>query len=625
MSVTRLDADLPTMLDDRYRLRAEIGSGGTARVLLADDARLQRRVAIKLPLPTLAHDPAFVSRFEGEARAAAAFAHPHVLAVHDWGVTDGGPYLVTEYLAGGSLAELLAAGNTLTPAQVVKVGLEASSGLAAAHRRGMVHRDIKPANLLFDDGGRLRIGDFGLVQAVDHSSLTDPAGLVLGTWRYAAPERARPGPVDGRSDVYSLAATLIEAVTGERPGGAIDDPVELLAMRAIDDLEVPSELGPAAPIIAAAGSADPAARPSAEDFMRGLVAVTDQFGAPGALPLVGPVAFRALDLDQATERVVDATAIAPSREDTLDPRDRTSPRRWWWLLGAAAVIAAAVAVSATFVSTTEPPVEAVVELGDLRELDIADVRAIANENGWLLDEVQVRSDVWERGVVIRQSPAPESRLPEGAAVVVDVVTGPRRTMVPWVIGLDEVAAVERLEARRFTVVGREPRFSEEVAAGVVIDATIGGDAISSGRLLEPGTGFELVVSDGPVPRSVPTVTGSTAEEAGVTLGGLGLVLVRGDDVFSDEVAVGLIVSQGTAPGSTVARGAEVTVTVSKGPDLRTVPDVAGMSIDEATAALESVGLVRSGVAGGGSVVESSSPAAGTELRPGDGVELWAPR
>ena len=641
MSVTGLGSDLPTILDGRYRLRAEVGTGGTARVVLADDLRLRRRVAIKLPLPALARDRSFLARFESEAQAAAAFSHPHVVAVYDWGNTDDGPYLVTEYLAGGSLAQMLEAGHVLSPSQVVKVGLEAASGLAAAHRRGMVHRDIKPGNLLFDEGGRLRIGDFGLVQALDHASLTDPTGLVLGTWRYAAPERARPGAVDGRTDVYSLAATLVEAATGERPGAGVDDPVELLTLRTFDDLSVPDSLGPAAEVIRRAGSAVLDERPSAEEFMRGLVAVTEQFGSPSPLPLVGPTVHRRFDVgaatqpvdDDATERVADATVLAPARLEgaAADPEPlpsrrftEPSPRRWWWLFGAALVIAAAFAVSASFVSTTSTPVEEVVELGDLRGADIAEVRERAAANGWLLDEVQVRSDGFDRDTVIRQSPAPESRLTTGSAVVVDVVTGPLQSMVPYVVGLTEAAAVERLESRKFTVVAREPRFSEDVPAGVVMEATIDGDEITAGRLIEPETAFELVVSEGPIPRTVPSVVGVVFEDAQATVQAQGLVVTRADDVFSDTVPIGVVVSQDVPSGSTVARGSEVRLTVSKGPDLRTVPDVAGLSIDEATDALEAVGLVRSGVSGGGDIVESSSPGAGAQLRPGDSVELWAP-
>ena len=630
MTATSFGNGTVRVLDDRYRLRAEIGSGATAHVLLADDLKLRRQVAIKFLHPALVSDSGFLARFEHEAQSAAALSHPHVLAVYDWGDTPEGPYLVTEFLGGGSLHAMLAAGYRLSAAQVIKVGLEAASGLAAAHRRGMVHRDVKPANLMFDDGGRLRIGDFGLVQALNASALTDPSGLVLGTWRYAAPERAVPGPVDGRTDVYSLAASLIEAFTGLAPGHEVSDPVELLAHRATHDLVVPEGLGAAAAPLARAGAADPAMRPTADELMRDLVAATEHFGPPAALPLVGATRRELAPSDE-TEVAAPATELLSNAANPGDPSRRPrydevgpSPRRAWWLVAAALVIAAAIGVASQFVSTTTPEVVPVVELGDLRFLSITDVRALADENGWLLDEVQVRSDGVERGTVIRQSPTPESQLARGAAVVVDVVTGPRRTMVPWVVGLTEPAAVERLESRQFVVVAREPRFDEVVPAGVVMDASIDGTAIQVGRLTEPGTAFELVVSDGPVPRTIPAFTELTIDDAMALAASIGVAVVEREPEFSDTVAVGLIIDQDVDAGAQVPRGSEVGVVVSKGPDLREVPDVSGLTIAEATDALESVGLVRSGVAGGGDTVESSSPRAGELLRPGDSVELWAP-
>ena len=163
MATTTAKDESAPVLENRYRLVAQLGLGGSAHVYLADDLRLRRRVAVKVLHPALVGKPGFAERFAHEAQSAASFSHPHVVAVHDWGECEFGPYLVTEYLGGGSLHGIIAAGHTLTPAQAVKVGLEATSGLAAAHQRGMVHRDVKPANLLFDRGGRLRVADFGLV------------------------------------------------------------------------------------------------------------------------------------------------------------------------------------------------------------------------------------------------------------------------------------------------------------------------------------------------------------------------------------------------------------------------------------------------------------------------------
>src|SRR5690349_18890328 len=139
------------VLSGRYRLVAPIGTGASAQVYLADDVRLRRRVAVKLLHQALAEDEAFLRRFRAEAQAAAALNHPHILAVYDWGEDANEPYLVTEYLGGGSLRAMLDKGKSLTVSQSLVVGLEAARALDYAHKRGFVHRDIKPANLLFGE------------------------------------------------------------------------------------------------------------------------------------------------------------------------------------------------------------------------------------------------------------------------------------------------------------------------------------------------------------------------------------------------------------------------------------------------------------------------------------------
>ena len=128
------------VLGDRYRLVTAVGTGASAHVYLADDVSLKRQVAIKILHPALAGDLAFLKRFRAEARAVAALNHPNILQVYDWGEENGEPYLVLEYLAGGSLRQIYDTGDLLTPEQAVQIGIEASAGLDYAHRRGLVHR-----------------------------------------------------------------------------------------------------------------------------------------------------------------------------------------------------------------------------------------------------------------------------------------------------------------------------------------------------------------------------------------------------------------------------------------------------------------------------------------------------
>jgi serine/threonine protein kinase len=230
------------VLAGRYRLLAAIGTGASGRVYAAEDIRLRRRVAVKVLHSALAEDVGFLRRFRAEAQVAAALHHPNIMAVYDWG-EDEQPFMVVELLEGGSLRTMLDRGNLLTIAQAARIGRDVVDALDYAHTRGIVHRDVKPANLLFDEHGVVRIADFGLARALAEASWTEPAGAVFGTARYASPEQARGVQLDARSDLYSLALVLVEAVTGQIPFGA-DTTIGTLAARTQRPIVAPPEMGP---------------------------------------------------------------------------------------------------------------------------------------------------------------------------------------------------------------------------------------------------------------------------------------------------------------------------------------------------------------------------------------------
>src|SRR5271163_4380850 len=273
------------VLGDRYRLVTAVGTGASAHVYLADDVSLRRQVAIKVLHPALAGDQAFLKRFRAEARAVAALNHPNVLRVYDWGEEDGEPYLVLEYLAGGSLREVYDTGVLLTPAQAAQIGVEAAAGLDYAHRRGLIHRDIKPANLLFDADGRLRIADFGLARALAEAAWTEPDGAILGTARYAAPEQVEGWVLDGKADVYGLALVLYEGVTGESP--FIGDTTVATLMARIGVLLPEHEaLGPLKDVLVWAAAPEPSERYDAAQLTMRLAELAGALPRPEPLPII---------------------------------------------------------------------------------------------------------------------------------------------------------------------------------------------------------------------------------------------------------------------------------------------------------------------------------------------------
>jgi putative intracellular protease/amidase len=198
-----------------YAVLETIGRGGMGVVFRAFDEQLHRVVAIKVLASRLAASDAARERFIREARAVAAIHSDHVVAIHAVEEAAGRPYLVMEYVAGGSLEARLRAGP-LPPADVLRVGEQTARGLAAAHARGVIHRDIKPANVLIGPGGRIKITDFGLACAADEAEPT-AAGTVAGTPAYMAPEQARGEPVDHRADLFSLGSLLFALATGRPP------------------------------------------------------------------------------------------------------------------------------------------------------------------------------------------------------------------------------------------------------------------------------------------------------------------------------------------------------------------------------------------------------------------------
>jgi eukaryotic-like serine/threonine-protein kinase len=210
-----------------YEVLEEVGRGGFGIVLKAFDPSLNRLVAIKVLAPHLATSVAARRRFAREGRAAAAVSHEHIVAVHAVDEADGLPYLVMEYVPGISLQERLDRDGPLAVTEVLRIGIQVASGLAAAHAQGLIHRDIKPANILLENGvERVKLTDFGLARAADDASVTQ-SGVLAGTPQYMAPEQANGEPLDHRADLFSLGSVLYAMCTGRPPFRAGSTPAVL--------------------------------------------------------------------------------------------------------------------------------------------------------------------------------------------------------------------------------------------------------------------------------------------------------------------------------------------------------------------------------------------------------------
>ncbi|MFI5046997.1 MAG: PASTA domain-containing protein [Acidimicrobiia bacterium] len=603
------------VLAARYRVLAPIGAGASGRVYVADDTRLRRRVAVKVLHAGLADDRGFLRRFRAEAQVAASLHHPNIMAVYDWG-DDDVPFMVLELLQGGSLRGVLDAGARCTPSQAVHIGRQVTAALEYSHARGLVHRDIKPANLLFDEHGIVRVADFGLARALAEASWTEPAGAVVGTARYAAPEQATGSPLDGRADLYSLAVVLSEAVTGTVPAVA-DTAIGTLAVRTHTALIAPLALGRLGPVVERAGRPDPDERyPDAATMGAALA------DAARALPPPTPLALAGLggeiNLTDPT-RIGRAAAIfdqdaAAGPVQPIDPivRDDRAPRSSR-VVGAfvavavvVALVAGGIAIAATGGGTVAVP--------SLVGRTSSQATKALDDAGFDHREVTRVADD-PAGYVIAQSPAAGSYAGRGATIQLVVSRGPPKVTVPDVAKLSVPDATVALAQQGFAVAVQ--RRNDET---VPLDGVIGTDP-PTGSAQPKDSQVALIVSDGPAPVRVPDVAGGTFDAASATLASSRFTATRADE-FSTTVDTGKVIRTDPAAGALAPRDSSVSVVVSKGPELVEVPNTLGMSLEAAQAALQAKGFEVDTVSYlPGRVVRGSNPAAGSKVLKGTKVTL----
>jgi eukaryotic-like serine/threonine-protein kinase len=263
------------VLPDRYADPRVIGRGGMGEIYLAEDTELDRRVVVKVLDARFSDQEDFRRRFRREALTAARLSgQPHTITIFDVGEFRGRPFIVMEYLAGGSLADRARSGP-VAPEEALEWLAQAGEAIDAAHAGGVVHRDIKPANLLFNERGDLEVADFGIARAIDDTAGMTMAGTVMGTAGYLAPEQARGEPATPASDRYALGVVAYELLTGGRPfergsetaeaSAHIHEPVPPASERGVG---LPRSVDP---VFERALAKDPGARyDSSEAFVRAL-------------------------------------------------------------------------------------------------------------------------------------------------------------------------------------------------------------------------------------------------------------------------------------------------------------------------------------------------------------------
>ena len=540
-------------LAGRYEVRSLIGRGGMAEVHLGFDTRLSRVVAIKMLRRDLALDSIFQARFRREAQSAASLNHPNIVAVYDTGeeiVSDATnrslaiPYIVMEYVEGHTVKELISDGTAVPINEAIEIVSGVLSALQYSHANHLVHRDIKPGNIMLTPEGKVKVMDFGIARALTDSQATmTQTNAVVGTAQYLSPEQARGETVDERSDLYSTGVVLFELLTGRPPFKG--DSAVAVAYQHVEQIpptpssilsDIPDSLDRVV-LKALAKNRDDRYRSAAEmlsDLQR--VARGMDVGAPPADSW--------------------ATEVLPSAG----------------LVGARAAVPAAtstVSAPAAGVSSTSTSLPAVSSDGDAASKAAA---ARKRRTAIIMTLVVIAllligGSVW---ALSRSAATPEA------------------VSVPNVVGLSQADAKSQIEAA-----GLEWELNPEKVASDTVDK----DAVAStdpagGAQAEKGSTVRVTISSGPDSVTLPdNLVGMSPDDARQAVEALGLKWeVNSSKVASDTVAEGKVAQTNPSPGSKVKAGQTITAYLSSGSDQVEVPDLVGMSQDQARSALKAVGL-----------------------------------
>lgn len=575
-------------LAGRYEVRSLIGHGGMAEVHLGFDTRLSRIVAIKMLRSDLARDSIFQARFRREAQSAASLNHPNIVSVYDTGeetVTgpDGRsisvPYIVMEYVEGHTVKELLSDGTPVPINEAISIVSGILSALEYSHSQNLVHRDIKPGNIMLTGDGKVKVMDFGIARALTDSQATmTQTNAVVGTAQYLSPEQARGEQVDARSDLYSTGVVLFELLTGRPP--FTGDSAVAVAYQHVQQLPpTPSSITPDIP--------------EALDrvVMKALAKDREQrYSSAGSMLVDLMRASRGGNVN-APETAVWA------QTQTLTPPQGTSAQG---------------TPTQTLPSTAFQPVATATS-------SIAPV----NEDPEEVEEKKSKKKVLVLAILVLVALA----LIGGIWYALQSTTKSNATVaVPDnLVNMTQQDAQAAVEAAGlvFTIDPKKVP-SDTVAEGSVVETDP-----PSGTMVAPGSTVKAKISSGSDSVIVPdNLINMSPEEAKQAVEALGLVWqLSSDQVASDTVENGKIAQVNPSPGSKVKKGQTITGTVSSGTKSVAVPDLTGMTQDQAREALAAKGLKV------GSVLTSddasqreglvlfSSPEAGTSVNKGESVSI----
>ncbi len=625
------------VINGRYKVERLIARGGMATVYIAEDNRLDRKVALKVIHPHLANDENFREKFVREAKIAAQLSHPNLVNVFDQAEDGGTVFLAMEYVSGITLRQALDDFGALSASRALDVFEPIIAGLAAAHGAGILHRDIKPENVLLSDDGRIKLSDFGLARPISAQTQT---GGVVGTVAYLSPELVSRGLADARSDVYAAGIMLFELLTGKQPYQG-EQAVQIAMQHANSEVPAPSSVNAAVPelldeIVLWATAKLPEHRPAdAIELHRIIIRAKNELNTGKATSQLTQQLKQTALLRQTTVMAaplnVDANATEvfsnPFHENSGDHNatvaiDIDQPAEQTTALFAghrvtkalvSSVLVLLLGLGAGWWFSSGPGGFQV--MPDLTSRTQAQAIASLKVFGDSIEVVSESSKTVSKGLVIATEPQPGA-IYWGGKIVLKISTGPKLVSAPDLSSKTLVEATGLILQNGFTV-GKVSSWFNSAQIGTIY-AFDGSD----GAKIPEGSPIDLEISLG----AIPLVSGMDQATAINVIEVAGLKVKTVTEEYSDSTPKGQAMSL-VPLSEPLGKGGEVNLVVSKGPDTVIMPKVVGETISASKTLLESLGLrvvvdtnqlsSNWGIA----KVKKVSAAVGTKLKVGNTVTL----
>ncbi len=584
--------EIGQIIKERYEIVQLLGEGGMSYVYKANDKQLKRTVAIKTLKPNYVEQEKFVERFKREAQTAANLNHPNIVQIFDWGIGDE-PFFVMEYIEGNTLTSIIAKRRTISLNDVLFIGAQVSSGLQAAHSKGLVHRDIKPGNIMITPEGKVKVTDFGIVSLQNEESDITKTGSILGTASYISPEQAQGKPVSKESDLYSLGTVLYELITG-RPPFVGDTPIATATKHITDKPEKLSVIRPDIP-------------KGVENAVLKLLHKYPKDRFKNAEDL------RAVLLQQKTQ-----LQAMQTQENLVG---LTSPKIKYRFTLPALIISLIIATGTIWTLTrifdglpVDGGAQVIINVPDLTGSSQTEALNDLQSLGFKVGiENSAHPEVPSGAVIRTQPPANTSTNPDSLVTII-VSVGPEAYPIPYVVDLESDRAVYVIEESGF-VIGQKIEVNDDnIPIGFVISQNP-----MAGKKMGPGSSVDLVISSGPSLIELGDLSKKSLEDATQILETLGLAFETIEE-FSEDTEEGII--SGTLPeaGEIITPDEIITLIVSLGIKIE-VPEVEGLNYQAAIDALEEAGLVATVSGDTNGLVRKQLPRKGEFLEPEGVVEL----